>query len=413
VQFDLIAVGEPALDLASYVSFLAEIQSSRLLPSTISFVGVGSDFRVAMGSLGASRRDTLPSVIGAAVVDEMTALRNAVSQAIISGSSELVVFVLLSDPERAQAIAAAIQAFGTQNRDYCAVTTSQAPASLGGNPMVASAIVVKRSVLGLCHTLNWCDLGTLFPSLILAMAPLGSIQVIGIDGRVRSALQDTTSKCSTTFFVDAPELSIVVPTIDASSRRVGRLLESIRQHTNVPYEVLIVDNGNAPQGFSRPVNTGIRAATGRYIIVMNDDVAVGYGWWRALRDALSNGAKVAFPRTVQDDRRDFSAWCFAFRRDDLAQLSYGPDEFFDEGLAIWFQDSDLYLRLDRMGAAPELERRSVIEHGFSETLGTKDPVLAAWIRRTVALDQDRFSSRWGESGLKKIGFVDTLGGVSS
>lgn len=412
MQFDLIAVGDPALELASYVSFLTEIQERRLVPSGISFVGVGAEFRQAMGALGAMRRDTLPSTIGAVTVDEMTALRNAVSQAIISGSSELLVFVLLSDPERAHAVSAATQAFVTHNRDHCAVTTSRPSPTLRGNPMMASAISVKRSVLGLCHTLNWCDLETMFPTLVLAMAPLGAIEVVDLDGRVRSASQDTSSKCSTTFFVDCPELSIVVPTIDASSRRVGRLLESIRRHTNVPYEVLIVDNGNAPQGFSKPVNAGIRAASGRYVVVINDDVAVGYGWWRALRESLVNGAKVAFPRTVQDDRRDFSAWCFAFRREDLPQLSYSADEFFDEALSIWFQDSDLYLRLDRIGAAPELERRSVIEHGFSETLGTKDPMLAAWIRRTVAIDRTRFVDRWGEAGVKKIGFVDTFGEAS-
>ena len=91
----------------------------------------------------------------------------------------------------------------------------------------------------------------------------------------------------------------------------GRLA-AVQATTDVPHEIVIIDNGCPPQGFSGPVNAGLRAASTPYVVVMNDDVEPLRGWWAPLRAALDEGVAVAFPLTVDGPMRsDFAAWCFA------------------------------------------------------------------------------------------------------
>ena len=74
---------------------------------------------------------------------------------------------------------------------------------------------------------------------------------------------------------EEPELTIVIPTLDAASERVRACITAIHRATpEAPYEIVVVDNGSPPQGFTAPVNSGLRAARGRYAVVLNDDVEV-------------------------------------------------------------------------------------------------------------------------------------------
>ena len=79
---------------------------------------------------------------------------------------------------------------------------------------------------------------------------------------------------------------------------------SIRQHTRVPYEIIVVDNGSRPEtvqriaalpgvrviynavntGFAHGSNQGIAAARGSHVVVLNNDVIVTAGWLEALLD---------------------------------------------------------------------------------------------------------------------------------
>ncbi|MFT3865974.1 MAG: glycosyltransferase [Solirubrobacterales bacterium] len=190
------------------------------------------------------------------------------------------------------------------------------------------------------------------------------------------------------------ELTVVVPTLDASAPRVRACLAAIAANTAAPHQVVVVDNGSPPQGFTAPVNAGLRAVDTAYAVVMNDDVEPLEGWWEPLRAALDGGAAVVFPQTVEGAMRtDFAAWCFALAAATLLEVSHAPGEFFDPSLRVWFQDTDLLLRLRAIGRPPRLVGESRIRHALSATVLSEDPALRAWIDRTIAADRMSFERK--------------------
>ncbi len=190
------------------------------------------------------------------------------------------------------------------------------------------------------------------------------------------------------------ELTIVVPTLDATASRGRACLAAIAANTAVPHQVVVVDNGSPPQGFTAPVNAGLRAVDTPYAVVMNDDVEVLEGWWEPLHASLDDGASVVFPRTIEGAMRDdFAAWCFALGARTIEEMSHAPGEFFDPALRVWFQDTDLLVRLRAIGRPPQLVRDSRIRHALSATVRTEDPALRAWIDRTIAADKAAFARK--------------------
>jgi glycosyltransferase involved in cell wall biosynthesis len=193
-----------------------------------------------------------------------------------------------------------------------------------------------------------------------------------------------------------PELSVVIPTIDAAGDRLRRCVAAVQAGTDVAHEIIVVDNGSPPQGFTAPVNSGLRAARGAFMVVCNDDVEVQRGWWAPLRGALEAGAAVAFPRTLEGaTRHDFAAWCFALSRTTLETHAVAPGEFLDPAMVVWYQDTDLLQRLRVAGTPPVYVAESTIRHGLSETVGTEDPELRAWIGAQVGRDKTVFEAKHG------------------
>jgi GT2 family glycosyltransferase len=190
---------------------------------------------------------------------------------------------------------------------------------------------------------------------------------------------------------EEPELTIVIPTLDAASERVRACIAAAQATTDAAHEIVIIDNGCPPQGFASPVNAGLRAARTPYVVVMNDDVEPLPGWWEPLRAALDAGAAVSFPLTIDGPMRfDFPAWCFAMTRESIDAFSHAPGQFFDPSLVLWYQDTDLLQRLRAADRPPVHAEASRIRHGLSESVGSEDPELSAWIRVQVAADRERF-----------------------
>ncbi|MFN2461335.1 MAG: glycosyltransferase [Candidatus Velthaea sp.] len=82
-------------------------------------------------------------------------------------------------------------------------------------------------------------------------------------------------------------------------------VQSIREHTRTPHEIIIIDNGSGPEtiarlralqgvrviynakneGFAYGCNQGIAAAAGTHVVLLNNDVVVTDGWLEALLEA--------------------------------------------------------------------------------------------------------------------------------
>ncbi|PTL59132.1 glycosyltransferase family 2 protein [Paraconexibacter algicola] len=294
-----------------------------------------------------------------------------------------------------------------------AVATAVTAEDPGGtSPVAALALACRREALGravaagvLAARGRIAD-DLVLPALCVALAADGRVEPVPravvqrVGGRTAAAAARGAWK-----YGAAPELTVVIPTLDAAGDRLRACVRALQQHTDAPHEIVVVDNGSPPQGFTAPVNAGLRAGRGTYLVVCNDDVEVLPGWWPPLRARLTVGsggeippAEVVFPMTVDGAmREDFAAWCFALHRGTLDRHGVAPGEFLDPGLKVWYQDTDLLARLRAAGVPPVLVRESRIRHGLSETVGTADPSLRAWIDAQIARDRAAFEARHGSS----------------
>jgi GT2 family glycosyltransferase len=102
------------------------------------------------------------------------------------------------------------------------------------------------------------------------------------------------------------ELSIVAICVDPDVPILERFLSSIRQYCQCDYELIIVDNAGEIASVSslikancdsyirltdrvsvaRAWNIGIGAATGRYILITNDDVVVSRNWFEQMKSVF-------------------------------------------------------------------------------------------------------------------------------
>jgi GT2 family glycosyltransferase len=267
---------------------------------------------------------------------------------------------------------------------------SHSPEELQTHPTSTHALALRRTDAGCLHDAGGAAPGLELAAICAELARRGRVvtvaEALAAPSRAGVAARRATGELA--------ELTVVLPTLDATAPRVRASLAAIAANTTAPHQVVVVDNGSPPQGFSAPVNAGLRAVDTPYAVVMNDDVEVIEGWWEPLRAALDEGAAVVFPQTIEGGmRHDFAAWCFGLGAETLAAMAHAPGEFFDPELRVWFQDTDLLLRLREIGRPPLHVPASRIRHGLSATVKTEDPALRAWIDATIAADQAAFERK--------------------
>jgi GT2 family glycosyltransferase len=282
----------------------------------------------------------------------------------------------------------------------CAAAVSATHGAPDLPAVAADAIAVRRTDLEGLGGVPAAPAGLEVAALCATLARRGSVDVVA-----RSVVRPPGARTGGARRLPDPaqpeiELSLVIPTLDAASERVRRCIAAAQATTACPHEIVVIDNGAPPQGFTAPVNAGLRAARGRFMVVLTDDVELLPGWWPPLRAALEAGAAVAFPLTIDGAmRRDFAAWCFALSRATLERFAVADGEFLDPSLVVWFQDTDLLDRLRAAGMPPLCVEASRIGHGLSETVSSEDPALRAWIREQVARDRARYEATRVQSSL--------------
>lgn len=346
---------------------------------------VVDDATVDLGDL----LDTLP--------DAVRVIRNEHREGLVAcarrvaGQVDGGVLVLLRGTPRAEPTAIAALAAALADPELAAVTAAL-PMHPDAHPACSRALALRIEDAACLERVVGTAPGCELAAIAIELAASGR-QVRTVPASV-VAPPSPRAPASRVGLGSKPELTVVIPTLDATSPQVAACVAAIQARTEAPHQIVLIDNGAPPQGFTAPVNAGLRAVNTPYAVVVNDDVEVQSGWWPPLREALDAGAAVSFPFTDGSwIRTDFAAWCFALTREALDELGHAPGEFFDPRLRVWYQDTDLLERLRAAGRPPQLVRESHIRHGLSATIETKDPQLREWIDAAVKEDRAAFQAK--------------------
>jgi glycosyltransferase involved in cell wall biosynthesis len=197
---------------------------------------------------------------------------------------------------------------------------------------------------------------------------------------------------------EPPELSIVMPVwsrttelADMAARAIERVWEVARLST----EVIVIDNGSPVErplparvhrfpenrGVATAWNTGMQLAQAPLIAFLNSDCFVEPGWDEALREAATNGRRIAFPYTDhcdgegfrQPDQAGTAGWCFMASLHILAEVGLFDESFspaYGEDTDYWHRAWELGIELSPVPAArvTHARRSSVSEDDRADWL---------------------------------------------
>jgi GT2 family glycosyltransferase len=205
-------------------------------------------------------------------------------------------------------------------------------------------------------------------------------------------------------------ISIIIPTYNRIDL-LQRCVESIRQHTALPYEIVIVDNASTDgtgdwcrregiiflsmpknEGFTIACNKGLQLCSGDTIVLLNNDTVVTDNWLSNMHNALCSSKDVGIVGPVtnyasgsqqvnypfedlaefqriasQVNRSDSSKWrrverivgiCFVFKRSLMETIGL-LDERFSPG---HYEDDDFCLRTRMHGFSLIVCHDSLIYH---------------------------------------------------
>jgi len=225
-----------------------------------------------------------------------------------------------------------------------------------------------------------------------------------------------------------PLVSIIIPVFNQLNY-TKLAIESIRKYTNVPYEIIVIDNGSTdrtyeyllslgdvkvirnPQnyGFPKAVNQGLSASMGEYIVILNNDVIVTNRWLERLLEHLyDNSISIIGP---------MSNYVSGFQVLDGAEKFYSNDGKIDEEALQKFAD-EIYIKnrgkrlvCPRVAGLCMLIKRDVINKigGFDERFSPgnfedDDYCLRATLAGfKIAVARDVFIHHFGSKSFKANG----------
>ena len=225
--------------------------------------------------------------------------------------------------------------------------------------------------------------------------------------------------------------SIIVPVYNVNYplfHYTGNCIGSIKEHTDAPYEIVVVDNGspirpgkiqeyNADKviqneenkGVAAAWNQGIRVSQGEYIVLLNNDTMVFDHWLSDMLEALQKADLVmatpmygeAFSRAVEAAQkrkfwegkqieesfngfRDFA--CVGMRRSLLEEIGTFDEQFF-----AYAEDLDFLRRMDKANKTYFSSKKINIFHiiGATSTSLPETP-------ETMNESKEKLKAIWGE-----------------
>jgi glycosyltransferase involved in cell wall biosynthesis/GT2 family glycosyltransferase len=235
----------------------------------------------------------------------------------------------------------------------------------------------------------------------------------------------------------APQLSVVVLAWD-NLEYTQLFVESVRRHTDVPYELIIVDNGSAWEaahyaelaadvpimnetnlGFARGMNQGLASAKGDLVAFCNNDTVVPEGWATKLIEtaaahpraaivvpALTAARNDATVRTEPGDGIEVldpfsappAAVVYVARAEVIEALGAWGEEFeiasgedVDLCFKVWVNDLDIVY-----------DQRVLVDHIGKGSASRLDDWEALWAR-----NRQRFLDKWsGDADVPRLDTCD-------
>jgi len=237
---------------------------------------------------------------------------------------------------------------------------------------------------------------------------------VGFDAGYQEGFQTGQSRFSILF----EGTSIIIPTYNKLDF-LRQCIDSIRKYTEVPYEIIVVDNASTDgtrdylkssalevryhvddhnRGFAGAVNIGLMMAKGKTIVVLNNDIIVTKNWLSNMLRCLhsdehigvvgpttnyiSGDQRIDVPYSTIADMHRFAeqyntsdprkwqrtdrlvGFCFLFRRSLLEQTGY-----MDEGYEVGnFEDDDWVVRVRLQNLALIIARDTFIHHFGSQSM---------------------------------------------
>lgn len=231
--------------------------------------------------------------------------------------------------------------------------------------------------------------------------------------------------------------SIIIPTHNGREL-LKDCVYSIKQHTDQPYEIIVLDNGSTDgtldfcrqeqitfislpsnTGFPIACNKGLRIASGDALLLLNNDVIVTKNWLTNMLACLysaedigivgpltnyaSGRQQVDLPFTNVEDMThqlnepDASKWiqvdrivglCFLFRRELMERVGL-LDERFSPG---HFEDDDYCYRARNAGYKLQISGDVFVFHYGSASFSQQD---VSQVKQLIESNRHKFIDKWG------------------
>ncbi|NMO95230.1 glycosyltransferase family 2 protein [Paenibacillus lemnae] len=234
--------------------------------------------------------------------------------------------------------------------------------------------------------------------------------------------------------------SIIIPTYNALGL-LRTCVEHIRAYTEVPYEIIVVDNGSndgTPEycvqeglllislpenlGFPSACNRGMKAAAGDCLLLLNNDVFVSPRWLSLMRTALYSRSDIGITGPVTNyasgiqqicvGYKDLAGYlmeaelhnhtnpdrwqevkrivglCYLIRREVMDAVGL-MDERFSPG---HYEDDDYCYRARKAGFRLLVAGDVLVHHEGSATFRSRYP---SGVRQLIRRNRNLFIKKWG------------------
>lgn len=168
---------------------------------------------------------------------------------------------------------------------------------------------------------------------------------------------EMTQRCIQLIKLYTPPIYELIIVCDKPSNKMRRWLTKMRKT-----RVKVITN-KEPVGVPTALNKGIRIAEGKYICLVNNDIAVSKGWFEPLMEALQNHPEYGWvgSRIIRGDK--IMNWgvisSALFSREAIDKIGLF-DERFSQG--IGWEDNDYQLRFRLAGYQPHGIHKSTVYH---------------------------------------------------